>query len=156
MSHLVWVWLWYLIGMTSYMLKRAYYGINPPNPVATGYANYLQRAWVPLLIRGLLESLVFWLAFTPGLADKALTALGWTSYDWVINIATTVAPAAAILGHAMDSIADMAISKIPYINLLPQMPGPLPQPAIVQAQVVEQTTHVTQLQTTTTVVPEGK
>lgn len=124
--HLAWVWVWYLIGMVSYMLKRAYYGINPPNPVATGYVNYIQRAWVPLLIRGLLESMFFWLMFTPGLADKGLAALGWTSYGWMVQIATTVAPAAALLGHAGDSIADMAVSKIPYLNLLPQMPGPLP------------------------------
>ena len=125
----LWVWVWFLIGMLSYMLKRSYYGINPPNPVATGYLNYIQRAWVPLLIRGLLESMVFWLAFTPGLADKGLTALGWTSYDWLINVVTSVAPAAAILGHAMDSVADMAISKIPYLNLLPQMPGALVPPS---------------------------
>ena len=135
-AHLLWMWIWFIIGMVSYMLKRAYYGINPPNPVATGYVNYVQRAWVPLLIRGLLESMVFWLAFTPGLADRALTALGWTSYDWLIQIVTTEAPAAAILGHAMDSVADMAISKIPYLNLLPQMPGPLPQTIVPSGQAV--------------------
>jgi hypothetical protein len=49
---------------------------------------------------------------------------------------------------------DMAVSKIPLINqILPQMPGALPQAAVVEAQVVQQTTQVTQLQTTTTTVP---
>jgi hypothetical protein len=150
-THFVWVMFWFELGMISYMLKRAYYGINPPNPVATGYYNYLQRAGVPLFIRGFLETLFFWIFFTPGFADKALVYFGWTSYDWAVQAATSVAPVAGLLGHAIDSIADMAISKVPGLNtILPQMPGPLPAPVVVQAQVVEQTTRVTQLQTQTT------
>jgi hypothetical protein len=155
--HELWVWLWFLLGMATYWLKRAYYGINPPNPVATGYSNYLQRAWAPLLVRCFLESLIFWIMFTPGLADKALASLGWTSYGWIVLTVTSVAPAGAVLGHTMDSVMDMAVSKIPFVkDILPQMPGPLPQPAVVQAQIVEQVTKVSQLQTTTTVVPEAK
>lgn len=155
--HLVWMWLWFLIGMMSYWLKRAYYGINPPNPVATGYLNYIQRAWAPLSVRALLESLVFWVLFTPGIADRALVALGWTSYDWAITLITQVAPVAAVFGHAIDSVMDMAVSKIPVVrDMLPQMPGALPQAAVVEEQVVRQTTEVTQLQSKTTVVPEGK
>jgi hypothetical protein len=153
MQHLIWMWFWFLLGMTSYWLKRAYYGINPPNPVATGYWNYIQRAGVPLGVRAFLESLIFWVMFTPGLADKALASLGWTSYGWAVGVVTQVAPAAAFFGHALDSMIDMAISKIPFVNtILPQMPGPLPQQAVVKAELVEQTTKVSQLQTTTTVV----
>jgi hypothetical protein len=151
----VWVWQWFLLGMVTYWLKRAYYGINPPNPVATGYKNYIERAWAPLLVRAFLESLIFWIMFTPGLADKALAYFGWTSYGWAVQVFTTVAPAAAVLGHAADSVMDMAVSKIPFVkDILPQMPGSLPQQAVVKAQVVEQTTQVTQLQETTTVVPK--
>jgi hypothetical protein len=95
--------------------------------------------------------------FTPGIADKALGYLGWESYEWVVIVVTKVPPIAAFFGHTIDSIADMALSKIPGINqILPQMPGPLPQPAIVEAQVVRQTTEVTQLQTKTTVVPDAR
>jgi|SRR5580693_416080 hypothetical protein len=153
--HIVWLWLWYLLGMGTYWLKRAYYGINPPNPVATGYLNYLQRAWVPLIVRAFLESMVFWIMFTPGMADRLLAALGWEGYGSAVQLVTQVPPIAAVFGHTLDSIMDMAVSKIPLINqVLPQMPGPLPQAAVVEAQVVRQTTEVTQLQTTTTTVPK--
>jgi hypothetical protein len=149
--HEVWVWAWFLLGMFTYWLKRAYYGINPPNPVATGYRNYVQRAWAPLLVRAFLESLIFWIMFTPGLADRGLAALGWNSYGWAIQVFTTIAPAAAVLGHAADSVMDMAVSKIPFVkDILPQMPGALPQQAVVQAAIVE--TKVTALETKTTTV----
>jgi|ERR1700733_4412958 len=152
--HEIWLWLWFMLGMFTYWLKRAYYGINPPNPVATGYLNYVQRSWVPLLVRAFLESLIFWIMFTPGLADQVLGYFGWTSYASVVQLTTRNAPVAAVFGHTLDSITDFAVSKIPFINgMLPQMPGPLPQQAIVQAEIVKQTTQVTQLQTTTTTVP---
>ena len=138
--HEAWVWLWFLLGMFTYWLKRAFYGINPPNPVATGYANYVQRAWAPLLVRAFLESLIFWILFTPGLADKLLGALGWTSYDWAVQTLTTVAPAAAIMGHAADSVMDMAVSKIPFVkDILPQMPGALPSPGTVTITATQKT-----------------
>jgi hypothetical protein len=152
MNVLIKLWLSFLTGMAVYWLKRAYYGINPPSPVATGYYNYLQRSWAPLLVRAFIDSVIFWLLFTPGLADKALGAIGWTNYAWVVMMITQFAPVAALFGFFVDSVVDFAVTKIPYIkDILPQMPGPLPQPAIVQAQIVEQ--KVTQLQTTTTVVP---
>jgi hypothetical protein len=155
--HELWVWCWFLLGMATYWLKRAYYGINPPNPVATGYGNYIERAWAPLLVRCFLESLLFWILFTPGLADKLLAYFGWTSYGWAVQTVTSVAPAGAFLGHAIDSAMDIAVSKIPFVrDILPQMPGPLPQPAVVKAQLIEQDTKVTTLATTTTVIPEGK
>jgi hypothetical protein len=137
----VWVWLWFLLGMLSYWLKRAYYGISPPSPVATGYVNYIQRSWAPLLVQAFLESLLFWILFTPGLADRLLAAIGWTSYGWAIQTLTTVAPAAALIGHAVDSITDLAVSKIPFIrDILPQMPGALPQPGTLTATITKQTT----------------
>lgn len=152
-GHLIWLWSWFLVGMMTYWLKRAYYGINPPNPVATGYVDYLRRACVPLLVRGFLESLIFWLLFTPGLADRGLAYIGWESYGWAVLAVTQVAPLAAFFGHALDSIADMAVSKIPFVkDMLPQMPGPLPQEAVVQAAIVE--TKVTSLQTITTPAEE--
>lgn len=151
----IWLWLWFLVGMSVYWLKRAYYGINPPNPVATSYGNYLQRSWAPLLVRMFLDSIAFWILFTPGVTDKALNALGWTNYGWIVMMITQFAPVAAMFGFVVDSIVDFAVTKIPFVkDILPQMPGPLPQPAIVQAQIVE--TKVTQLATTTTIVPEGK
>lgn len=157
--HEAWIWMWFLLGMTTYWAKRAYYGIAPPNPVAHSYAQYVQRAWIPLLVRGFIESMIFWIMFTPGLADKALAYFGWTSYGWAVQAMTSVAPAGALMGHAFDSIMDMAVSKIPLIrDILPQMPGALPQEAVVQSQLVETATatKVTTLQQMTTVVPEAK
>lgn len=126
-KHLLWVWFWFIVGMASYWLKRAYYLVTGPNPVANTYTQFIQRCWIPLLVRGFLESLLFWILFTPGIADKALAYLGWTSYGWAISLITQVAPVAAIFGHALDSVADVAVSKIPLLNtVLPQMPVPLP------------------------------
>ena len=28
--HLLWLWLWFLVGMAAYWLKRAYYGVHGP------------------------------------------------------------------------------------------------------------------------------
>lgn len=135
MKHLAWVWFWFYIGMASYWLKRAYYLVTGPNPVATTYMQFVQRCWIPLLVRGFLESLLFWILFTPGLADRVLGYLGWDSYEWLVLLITEVAPLAAIFGHTLDSIADIAVSKIPFIkDILPQMPGPLPPAAPAPAQ----------------------
>jgi hypothetical protein len=133
--HLVWVWVWFLLGMLSYWLKRAYFLVTGPNPIANSYKQFVQRCWVPLVVRGFLESLIFWVLFTPGIADRMLAYFGWTSYGWAVGLITQVAPVAAFFGHAMDSIADMAVSKIPFINtILPQMPGPvISKPTINQA-----------------------
>ena len=120
------LWVWFLIGMSTYWLKRAYYGINPPNPVATNFTNYLQRSWAPLLIRSLIDSLAFWLLFTPGVADKALDAVGWSNYAWAVMMITQFAPVAAMFGFVVDSVVDFAVTKIPFgKDVLPQMPGPI-------------------------------
>jgi hypothetical protein len=126
MKHELWMWLWYFIGVLMYWLKRAYYGINPPNPVATGYVHYIERAWVPLLIRLFADSLLFWVLFTPALAAKGLEAIGWTNWAWGVAMITQFAPVSAMFGFFSDSVTDIAISKVPGIkDVLPQMPGPL-------------------------------
>lgn len=126
MKHELWLWMWFLILMAAYWLKRAYYGIQEPNRVADGYVHYMQRSWAPLLIRSLLDSIVFWLLFTPGVTDKALAALGYTNYAWVVMMITQFAPVAASFGFLVDSIMDIAVSKTPLIkDIVPQMPGPL-------------------------------
>lgn len=157
MQNELWLWLWFTIGMGIFWLKRAYFGINPPNPVATSYANWLQRSWAPLLVRAFVDALAFWLLFTPGVTDKALAYFGWESYSGVVALITKFAPVAAMFGYVVDSAVDFAVTKIPFVkDVLPQMPGPLPQPAIVQAAIVE--TKVTALETKTTVLnpEEGK
>jgi len=124
--HEGWLWLWFFVGCFFYWLKRAYYGINPPNPVATSYAHYVQRAGVPLSIRFFLDSLIFWMMFTPGLADKGLAYLGWQRALWAVTMATQLGPFAATFGFCVDGVVDIAISKIPVVkDILPQMPGPI-------------------------------
>lgn len=130
MKHELWLWLWFIVGMGLYWLKRAYYGINPPNPIATSYGNWFQRSWAPLLVRAFIDSMFFWLLFTPGVADKALTALGWESYAWVVQMITQFAPVAAAFGYTIDSNVDFFVTKIPFVkDVLPQMPGPLAPPS---------------------------
>jgi hypothetical protein len=125
-GHLIWLWLWFFIGALMYWVKRAYYGVTPPNPVATSYAHYLQRSWAPLLVRFFVDSMIFWALFTPGFADKAVASLGWQSGGWVIGMVTQFAVFASIFGFFVDAVADIAVTKIPWIkDVLPQMPGPL-------------------------------
>jgi hypothetical protein len=129
--HEVLLWLWYFVGAFFYWLKRAYYGINPPNPVANGYIHYIQRSFVPLLIRFAAGSAFFWALFTPGAADHALAGLGWTNWAWALSMVTQFAVFAAMFGFTVDGALDILISKTPGINtLLPQMPGPLPVPPV--------------------------
>ena len=131
MKHELWLWLWFFIGMATYWLKRAYYLVTGPNPVAGTYLQFIQRCWIPLLVRAFLDSLIFWLLFTPGVIDKSLTYLGWTNWGWVVTMIIQFAPVAAVFGHTVDSIMDLLISKVPFINtVLPQMPGPLPAPSM--------------------------
>jgi hypothetical protein len=158
MKHELWLWLWFTIGMATFWLKRAYFGINPPNPIATSYTHWLQRSWAPLLVRAFIDGTAFWLLFTPGVTDKALAYFGWENYSWGVSMITQFAPVAAMFGYVVDSVVDFSVTKIPFVkDIVPQMPGPLPQTAVVQAQLVTQTTEVTQLQSkTTTLNPEGK
>ena len=124
--HLVWLWFWFFIGALMYWLKRAYYMVQPPNPVATSYAHFLERAWAPLMVRFFADSMIFWTLFTPGFADKAVAAMGWQTGAWVITMVTQFAVFASIFGFFSDSVADTAISKIPWVkDVLPQMPGPI-------------------------------
>lgn len=133
--HILWLWFWFFVGGFSYWLKRAYYLVTGPNPVATTYKQFWQRCWVPLLIRFFLDSLVFWMLFTPGVTEKFLNFLGWESFAWAVSMVTQFAVFAAVFGHAVDSVLDFAVSKIPWIkDVLPQMPGPLP-PTPLQAAI---------------------
>ena len=126
-THLLWLWGWFFVGALMYWLKRAYFLVQPPNPVATGYVHFLQRAWAPLMVRFFADSMVFWMLFTPGFADKALSYLGWSSAAWVVSMVTQFAVFAAVFGFFVDSGIDIAIVKVPWIkDALPQMPGPLP------------------------------
>lgn len=124
--HEMWLWLWFFLGMLMYMLKRAYYLVTGPNPVANSYPQFIERCWIPLLVRGFLDSIAFWALFTPGVADKALSAIGWGDAGWAVSMVTQFAFAAALFGHVVDSAVDFGVSKIPYLkDILPQMPSPL-------------------------------
>lgn len=154
--HLLWLWAWFGIGVFMYWLKRAYFLVTGPNPVANNYSDFIRRCWIPLIVRAFLDSIMFWLCFTPQFLSGGLEYLGWSSMSGVIGTITKFAPCAALFGHTADSLLDFIIStvgsKIPFLTgVLPQMPHPLPQQAIVQAAIVQ--TKVTALETTTTTVP---
>lgn len=129
MTGQLWVFVWFIVGMLAYMLKRAYYLIKGPNQVATTWLEFIQRCWVPLLVRFLIESVAFWGLFNEQVTGKVLGYLGWTSYEWAVIMITEVPQVAFFFGMTVDSIADFLVTKIPFIkDWLPQMPGPLPKP----------------------------
>lgn len=154
--HLIWLWAWFFAGMTMFMLKRSYWGVYGPSPLADDYTDFLRRCWVPLLVRAFWDSLIFWACFTPQLLTEGLSVLGWSSMSGVVAVITKFAVCAAGFGYMVDSILDTvaaAVGKhLPALSsILPPMPPPLPQKAIVQAAIVE--TKVTALETKTTTVP---
>lgn len=143
MAHwnLVWLWLWFLIGMSLYMLKRAYFLVKGPNPVATTYTQFVQVCWIPLLIRAAFDSGIFWACFTPQLVSAGLEYMGWTSFAWAVSVITQFGVCALFFGYSADSIVDFVITKVPFIrDVLPQMPAPLPLASVTVTKT--QTTQV--------------
>jgi hypothetical protein len=125
--HLIWLWFWFLIGSALYMLKRAYFLVTGPNPIANSYRQFIERCWIPLLVRLVIDSGFFWACFTPELATAGLNYLGWAKFGWVVSVVTQFAVASLFFGFDIDSIVDFGINKIPWLKgWLPQMPGPLP------------------------------
>lgn len=135
MQHLLWLWLWFFLGMVTYWLKRAYYLVTGPNPIANTYGQFVKRCWIPLVVRAFLDSIVFWLLFTPGVVDRVLAYFKWDNWAWAVSMITMFAPVAAIFGHTVDSGMDWLVasvfSKISWLkDWWPQMPGPLPSPPV--------------------------
>lgn len=126
--HLAWLWLWFMIGTFVYMMKRAYYLVTGPNPIANTYGQFFQRAWIPLFVRWVIDSVIFWSCFNPELLSRGLQTVGWTSLSGSVGMVTQFPPMSFFFGLGVDSIMDMAVSKIPGLkDFLPQMPGPLPR-----------------------------
>lgn len=133
LKHEAFLWLWFAIGMTFYWLKRAYYLVTGPNPVANTYGQFVQKCWIPLLVRAFINSLFFWALFTPGFVDQGLAQLGWQSYAWAVRGVTQYAAFASAYGFTVDSAMDFLLSKIPVVkDWVPQMPPPLKTAPVVQ------------------------
>jgi hypothetical protein len=126
--HLVSLWFWFMFGIAMYMLKRAYYLVTGPNPVANNYTEFIERCWIPLLIRTVVDSGIYWLTFYPDMLDWAIKAVG---FDYQLHSAIPQYGVVALFfGLGIDSIVDFAVTKIPYVkDWLPQMPPPLPKQA---------------------------
>jgi hypothetical protein len=126
---LSWLWLWFVIGELTYILKRAYYLVNGPNPIANTYGQFFQRCWPPLLVRAIAGGGVYWLTFYPELLSTVLTFFHWnTQFHSAIP---HYAVFALFFGLGVDNLLDFALSKVPYLkDWLPQMPAPLPKSMI--------------------------
>jgi hypothetical protein len=151
--HQVWLWLWFGAGMFAYMAQRAFYGVQGPRPVATGYHDYIYRCWGPLLMRFVVDSGIYWATFSPVMLSAMLHYFGWETFATTVAGVTQYGFFALFFGLGVDVAVDFGVTKIPVLrDNWPQMPPPLPQKAVVEAQIVQQT--VTQLQSTTTVIPK--
>jgi len=125
--HLLWLWAWFVVGEVTYMLKRAYYLVTGPNPVASTYSQFVARCWPPLVVRGVIGAGVYWLTFYPDVLNGALKYLG-TSYQ-LHSPVPQYAVVALFFGLGVDNLLDFLLSKIPILSgWLPQMPGPLAKP----------------------------
>src|SRR6267154_1318361 len=76
--HELWQWFWFIFGMSVYMLKRAYYLVNGPNPVASTYGEFIRKCWIPLLVRAVVDSGLFWAAFYPDFLNPVISHFGLT------------------------------------------------------------------------------
>jgi hypothetical protein len=122
----IWLWLWFFIGMAVYMLKRAYYLVTGPNPVAMTYKEFFQKCWIPLFVRFAVDSGLYWVTFYPDIFDALVARFGWQLHSAVPQYAVV----AFFIGLGVDSIVDFAVTKIPYVkDWLPQMPPPLKPPS---------------------------
>src|SRR5215469_4890242 len=123
----LWLWLWFLVGMFVYMLKRAYYLVTGPNPVANTYGEFIRKCWIPLLVRAVVDSGLFWAAFYPDMVNPMIAKFGF-SFQLHSPMSAMPGPAALFIGLGMDSLVDFGVTKIPYVkDWLPQMPPPLPK-----------------------------
>src|SRR5208282_5977274 len=121
-----WLWLWFTIGMCIYMLKRAYYLVTGPNPIANDYTQFIQRCWIPLLVRFAVDAGFYWVTFYPDLFNDVLKLTPWSTT--LHSPVPQYAVFALFFGMGVDSIVDFAVSKIPWLkDWLPQMPPPLPK-----------------------------
>ena len=121
----IWLWIWFFAGMSVYILKRAYYLVTGPNPVANTYGQFFSRCWIPLLVRVAVDSGVYWATFYPDIFDPFIAKFGWQLHSPIPQYAVV----AFFIGMGVDSIIDFAVTKIPYVkDWLPQMPPPLPKP----------------------------
>lgn len=141
--HLFWQWGWFEFGMIMYMLKRAYYLVTGPNPIASNYTQFLKRCWIPLAFRAVVDSGIFWATFTPALLQGMLTWLGWTRFASGIASVSGNGFFALFFGLGIDSIVDFSVTKLPWFkNEWPQMPGPLPSSIPTQKQIdAQKPTH---------------
>ena len=124
-KHELWLWVWFGLGMSVYMLKRAYYLVKGPNPIANTYGQFINACWIPLLVRAVVDSGVFWATFYPDMLNPIAAKFGLT---WQLHspMSDMPGPVALFVGLAMDSIVDFAVTKIPVVrDWLPQMPPPL-------------------------------
>ena len=129
MNHTIWLYLWFYVGMFLYIMKRAYYLVTGPNPIASSYGEFFSRCWIPLLFRAAINGGIFAATFNAQLVAKGLTLMGWSNWADAVGLITQFAPVAFFFGVTSDVFTDMAISKIGWLKeFLPQMPGPIPTP----------------------------
>ena len=124
---LVLLWFMFFLGMFIYVLKRAYFLVTGPNPVANSYRQFFERSWIPLLVRAAADSAAFWLLFHPEFLNWIVSKFG---IGWQISAPLPKSPGVAfIAGLAVDTLMDLVILKIPILkDWLPQMPGPQQAP----------------------------
>ena len=123
----IWLWFWFLFGSGVYILKRAYYLVTGPNPVAESYPQFFEKCWIPLLVRLVVDSGIYWLTFYPDLLNGVLSFM--SKLGWNVQLHSPIpqyAVVALFFGLSIDSIVDFAVTKIPYVkDWLPQMPAPM-------------------------------
>jgi hypothetical protein len=120
----IWLWFWFTVGMAVYMLKRAYFLVTGPNPVAASYSQFIDRCWIPLLVRFAVDAGLYWITFYPDLFNYVLKLTPWSAQ--LHSPIPQYAVVALFIGMGIDSIVDFAVTKIPWLkDLLPQMPAPL-------------------------------
>lgn len=128
MLHHLWLWLCFTIGMALYMLKRAYYLVHGPNPIANSYHEYVQVCWIPLLFRFGIDAGIYWLTFYPDMFNWLLAkvpAIG----SWQPHLDSPLPQLGVVaffFGVFVDAAVDFLVTKVPWVKeWWPQMPGPM-------------------------------
>lgn len=124
LGHLSWLWFWFIFGELTYVLKRAYFLVTGPNPIATNYGEFIARAWPALIVRGVVGAGIYWLTFYPEVMSDIVSYYGWNIHFH--SPLPQYAVVALFFGLFVDFGLDFIFLKIPGLkDWLPQMPAPL-------------------------------
>ena len=106
------LWLMFLLGQFTYVMKRAYFSVQGPDHTVPSYRAYFVKYGVCLGIRIVIGIGLFWLWVSYPDALSSLVAR--FNLNLNLNI-PKVPPVALFLGLSVDFVIDWITSRVPFL-----------------------------------------